>query len=123
MASTPMKTPRLEGLLRALIPVLAVLAALLIGAVMLLVLGANPLEAYGALLVGAFGNVNAIAETTVKAIPLLLVGVGICIAFRANVVNIGGEGQMVIGALAATAVALIFPDLPPLVIIPATAAA
>ena len=47
-----------------------------------------------------------------KAVPILLVGVGICIAFRANVFNIGGEGQIAMGGLAATAVALAVPGLP-----------
>lgn len=108
----------LGAIVNALMPLLAVLAALLVGAIMLLVLGANPIEAYAALLEGAFGSVNAIAETAVKATPLLLVGLGICISFRANVINIGGEGQMVIGALCATAVALLFPNLPKGVLLP-----
>ena len=95
-----------------LLPVIAALIAFVIGAVMLLLLGANPLEAYGALLKGAFGSGNAIAETTVKAVPLLLVALGICIAFRANVINIGGEGQMIIGALSATVIGLTFTDWP-----------
>jgi ABC-type uncharacterized transport system permease subunit len=101
----------------ALLPVLAALAALGIGAIMLLVLGANPIEAYAALLDGAFGSGNAIAETVVKAVPLLLVGLGICIAFRANVINIGGEGQMIIGALAATYLGLMLTDWPGWVVI------
>ena len=96
----------------AVLPVFAGLAALGIGAIMLLALGANPIQAYSALLHGAFGSWNAIAETTVKAVPLLLVGLGICIAFRASVINIGGEGQMIIGALAATTIGLIFTDWP-----------
>jgi ABC-type uncharacterized transport system permease subunit len=90
----------------ALLPVFATFAALALGAVMLLVLGANPIQAYGALVEGAFGSGNALAETAVKAVPLLLVGLGICIAFRANVINIGGEGQMIMGALFATVVGL-----------------
>jgi simple sugar transport system permease protein len=48
----------------------------------------------------------------VKATPLLLVGLGICIAFRANVINIGGEGQMIIGGILATQIGLTFTDLP-----------
>ena len=55
-----------------------------------------------------------------KAVPLLLVGVGICIAFRANVFNIGGEGQIAMGALFATAVALTLPGLPAPLMIPLT---
>ena len=49
---------------------------------LLLALGANPITAYGALIEGAFGSGNSLAETAAKAVPLLLVGLGICIAFR-----------------------------------------
>ena len=70
------------------------------------------------MLKAAFGDLDGIANTSVKAIPLLLVGVGICVAFRANVINIGGEGQMVIGALMATAVGLALPNTPSLILIP-----
>jgi len=108
----------LPRILDALLPVLAVLAALVIGAIMLLILGANPIEAFGALVEGAFGSTNALAETAVKATPLLLVGLGICIAFRGNVTNIGGEGQMMIGAILATAVGLVLPGWPAWVVIP-----
>lgn len=96
----------------SLMPVFATLAALLIGAVMLLFLGVNPIEAYGALWDGAFGSSNAFAETLVKATPLLLVALGICISFRGDVINIGGEGQMIVGAILATWVGLTFTDLP-----------
>ena len=96
----------------ALLPVLATLAALFIGAVMLLFLRVNPIQAYGALWQGAFGSSNAFAETLVKATPLLLVGIGICISFRGDVINIGGEGQMIIGAILATWVGLTFTSLP-----------
>ena len=120
MSSKPVIKPRLEGVLLRLLPLFAVLLAFVVGAAMLLALGANPLTAYLALLDGAFGSVNALAETTVKAIPLLLVGIGITISFRAKVINIGGEGQIVVGALAATAVALTWPNLPPIIMIPLT---
>ncbi len=107
----------MSKIMDALLPVFAVLAALAVGAVMLILLGANPLEAFGALLEGAFGSPNALADTVVKATPLLLVGLGICISFRGNVINIGGEGQMIIGALAATALGLAFPEWPGIVMI------
>lgn len=103
---------RLGPVIDALLPVFATLAALLIGAIMLMILKVNPLVAYKALLDGAFGSANAFAETLVKATPLLLVGLGICIAYRGNVINIGGEGQMIVGALLATSVGLNFPELP-----------
>jgi len=102
----------------ALTPVLATLAALGVFALILMALGANPIEAYGALVEGAVGSPNAIADTLVKATPLLLIGLGICIAFRGGVTNIGGEGQLVVGAIAATLLGLKFPESPGYVIIP-----
>lgn len=103
---------KLGALFDALLPVIATLAALAVGAVMLLFLKVNPIEAYAALWDGAFGSSNAFAETLVKATPLLLVGLGICISFRGGVINIGGEGQMIIGAILATWVGLNFTGLP-----------
>ena len=83
-----------------LVPIAAVVAALIIGAIMLIVLDASPTEGFAAMLDGAFGSGEALTATALKATPLLFVGVGITIAFRANVINIGGEGQMVAGASA-----------------------
>lgn len=113
-----MTTTWLDRLFDVAIPLLAAGAALLIGAVMLLLLGANPLEGYSALFRGAFGSQNALADTAVRATPLLLVGLGICISFRANVINIGGEGQMIMGALAATAFGLALPAAPGFIVVP-----
>ncbi len=96
----------------------AAIGALLIGALIIAAMGANPLTGYHALLTGAFGSSYALASTAVKAVPLLLVGIGICISFRANVLNIGGEGQIVMGALAGAATALALPNLPKIVLIP-----
>ena len=110
--------PRVWRAFDILLPFLATLAALGIGAIMLMVFDANPVVAYGALLEGAFGSTNALADTLVKATPLLLVALGICIAFRGGVINIGGEGQLILGALAATVVGLGLPDMPGYVVIP-----
>lgn len=105
-------------LIDAALPVFATLAALILGAGMLLLLDVNPIQAYGALWEGAFGSRNALAETLVKAIPLLLVGLGICISFRGNVINIGGEGQMIVGAILGTLVGLTLVDWPGWALIP-----
>ena len=113
------RNPRLGRLFDLLLPLLATLAALAVGAIMLQLLGANPFVAYRALLEGAFGSQNALADTIVRATPLLLVGLGICIAFRAGVINIGGEGQFIAGALPATLLGLSFPDAPAIIIVPA----
>lgn len=97
---------------------LAIILALLVGAILIAFLGGNPIEAYGALLDGAIGSKNSFAETLVKAIPLALAGVGVSIAFRASVFNVGAEGQLYLGAIMATWVGLLGSNLPRLVIIP-----
>ncbi len=85
---------------------------------MLLMLGANPISGFATMLSAAFGSLDGFSATLIKSIPLMLVGVGICIAFRANVINIGGEGQMVLGGLFSTMAALALPGLPPLLLVP-----
>ena len=97
---------------------LSLVAALLLGAIMMLALGANPITGYNALIVGAFDGSYALGSTAVRAAPLLLVAVGICVAFRANVFNIGGEGQLAMGGLASSATALALPNLPSIELIP-----
>ena len=105
---------------RLALPAGAILIALLFGAVMLLLLHVNPLTAYASMVRGVFGSVSGFTQSLVKATPLLLVGLGICIAFRANVINIGAEGQIILGALAATWFSLQFSAWPGILLIPAT---
>ena len=112
------KHPKIWRAFDILLPFIATLAALGVGAVMLMVFDANPVVAYGALLEGAFGSTNALADTLVKATPLLLVALGICIAFRGGVINIGGEGQLLLGAVASTLVGLANPNMPGYLLIP-----
>jgi len=115
VTSRTLSSSRLQ---RLLIPVTAVVGALAVGAIMLLALGANPIEGYWAMLEGAFGSTNALIETALKATPLLLVGVGITIAFRANVINIGGEGQIISGAIFSTGAILLLPDTSGFILVP-----
>lgn len=103
---------------RVALPILAMLLAFVIGAVLLFILEADPLEAYAAMFGGAFGSMAGFTQSLVKATPLLLVGLGICIAFRASVINIGGEGQIILGALSATWFALTFRTWPGWLLIP-----
>ena len=95
------------------LPLLALLFALAVCAVILLLLGVNPFEAYAAMIAGAFGTLSGITQSIAKATPLLLVGLGICIAFRASVINIGAEGQIMLGAFAATWFSLAFRSILP----------
>ncbi len=99
--------------------VMAIAAALLLGALCIAAIGASPLKAYGAIISGAFGNTNAVAETAVKAAPLLLAGLGLSVAYRANMWNIGAEGQIFAGGMAAAVTALTLgTQLPAAVVIP-----
>jgi len=116
--SKPSQDKWYAKLIDVALPVFATLAALVVGAVMLLLLNVNPIEAYAALWEGAFGSQNALAETLVKATPLLLVGLGICISFRGDVINIGGEGQMIVGAIIGTQVGLKMVDSPGWLVVP-----
>jgi ABC-type uncharacterized transport system permease subunit len=105
----------------AIAPTVAVILALGVGAIMLLLLGANPIEAYSAMLSGAFGTQTAFFRVLTRATPLLLVAIGTCIAFRAGMVNIGTEGQLFVGAISATAFALGAANLlPAFLLAPAT---
>lgn len=103
----------------ALIPLGSVLSALILGGVVLLLAGQNPLIVYSAMANGAFGSTNSLAETLVKTIPLLLTGLGVSIAFRMLLWNIGAEGQLHLGAITATGVALfMLPAAPAFVLLP-----
>ncbi|MFN8452539.1 MAG: ABC transporter permease [Anaerolineae bacterium] len=93
-------------LIVALAPIVAVLLAFAAGAVLLLILGADPIKAYAALIDGAFGNQASLFRTLTRATPLLIIAIGICIAFRGGVINIGAEGQVFIGAITAAAFSL-----------------
>ncbi len=117
-ALAPRTTRSSSRAVALVVPLGAVLVALAVGAIMLLALGANPLTGYAALFDGAFGSWGALADTALKSMPLLLVGTGICIAFRAGVVNLGGEGQIIAGALLSTTLALAIPGTPRVVLVP-----
>ena len=121
-AAPELAAGRLARLLRPFVgvavPATAAVAALLVGAAMLLAFGANPLVAYRELITGAFGGADNLADTAVRAMPLALVGVGICIAFRTDVINIGGEGQIILGAITATVTSMAFDDVPRVLLVP-----
>jgi simple sugar transport system permease protein len=92
--------------LRYASPFILILAALLVGAVLLWLVGANPWYVYSQMATIAFGDIYGWSDTTVKATPLILAGLGVAAAFRMRLWNIGAEGQLFIGAFMATGVAL-----------------
>ena len=96
----------------------ALVGALVIGAIFILLAKSDPIRAYQVMLTGPFSSSFGITETLVRTTPLLLTGLGIIISFRCGVLNIGGEGQILVGAIASAGVALAFPNLPGLLLFP-----
>ena len=97
---------------------IAVLLAFALAGILILASGKNPLVAYWALLRGAFGSVDSVTFALNKSTPYILAGVGIAICFRARVINIGSEGQIAVGGIAASWIALNAPGLSSIILIP-----
>ena len=99
--------------LRNSIPqIVAVLAAFLIGAIILFATGHSPLEAYGALLTGAFGDIYGIGQTLTQATPILFTALAFLLAFKCGLFNLGAEGQLLIGGFFAAVVGISITGLP-----------
>ncbi len=100
------------------VPFVSVLLAMLIGAILLAVSGANPITAYAALFKGSFGNLTALGRTLEKSTPLLFSGLAITFAFKAGLFNIGAQGQLLIGAIVAAGIGFGVEGLPAYIHIP-----
>ncbi|MCE5342399.1 MAG: ABC transporter permease [Eubacteriales bacterium] len=87
----------------------SILAAFLVSMVFILALGVNPLSAFAAMSAGVFGRAYGLAETVAKATPLIIIGLGITIASRGGLANLGGDGQYYMGALSSICVGLFLP--------------
>jgi len=93
-------------------PLVAVAVALGVGALFVLLASASPVDAYRALWNGSVGTTASVAQTATTAIPIVVVGLGMGLAFRVGLFNLGGEGQMVLGALATSVVGHALEPLP-----------
>ena len=91
---------------------IAIILSLIVVGIFIFSLNLNPLKVYSSLAEGAFGSEYKIKQTIIKAIPLLITSLGISIAFKMQFWNIGGEGQIIMGAFAASFFALNFSDAP-----------
>ena len=103
------------------VPLLAVILAIVIGGLIMLATGVSPAnvgKAFIALFNGSFGSLNAVSETLTAAAPLTLAGLGIAIAFRAGLFNIGAEGQVIMGGVAAVVVGFSFAGMPAIIHVP-----
>jgi simple sugar transport system permease protein len=108
-----------QRLARALlIPVLAVVTALLIGAIIMFIFGDDPIAAYTGLFTGAFEWGRPLAGTMRRMTPLIFTGLSVSVAFKAGLFNIGASGQFLMGTLASVAVGTNFEGLSPFLHIP-----
>lgn len=107
-----------------LVPLIAVVLALASVAVLLMLIGADPAQAFGSMFQASLGDPHALSTTVTKAVPRLVAALGIAVAIRAGLWNIGAEGQIYMGGVAAAAVVLFAPELPfPIIPLLAIAAA
>ena len=112
------RRPVASGRVVFFVSLLAIFAALMVAGIFFQIYGVSPIRAYQLILRGSLGSRFGLTETVRRAIPLLLCGVGLTVAFRALFWNIGAEGQLLLGAVAAAGVAL-FTGLPDQLLLPA----
>ncbi len=127
LALPPAVTNGLRRLGRHLgLPLGSVVFAFIVGAIVVAITGGDPVRAYQDLLCGGFGVACAgriypifqLSTTVVRTIPLLFTGISVALAFKAGLFNIGAEGQLIVGAIAATLVGVHFATLPGVLVIP-----
>jgi simple sugar transport system permease protein len=97
---------------------LAALAAMTLGAVILAAIGADIGRVYLVILTEPLKNISLVCEVLIRAIPLIIIALGISTAYRSGIINIGAEGQMAMGIISAAAVSLALPDLPKPLLLP-----
>jgi general nucleoside transport system permease protein len=112
-AVTPSSTRQLGNALRRLaVPLLSVFTAVVIGSVLILLVGKDPLRAFTGLIEGSFGTDAALTRTLIKMTPLILSGLAVAFAFKGGLFNIGAQGQLVIGSILAAWIGFSIQGLP-----------
>ncbi len=104
------RRPEVSLKLRLAAPLIATLCTLLVGVLLFSSLAHNPIDALRLYFIVPLSTINGLSEWLLKASPLILIACGLAVGFRANVWNIGAEGQLVMGAVAAGAVGLFYPN-------------
>jgi len=105
-------------ILEKITPLIAVIFALLVGAIVIMLIGEDPIFVYKTLFSNAIGNRDGWGNVLFRATPLIFTGLTVAFAFRCGLFNIGGEGQMYIGTFLATWVGFTFTNLPAFILIP-----
>ena len=110
--------PEPSARMRVAAPILATALTLLVGSIVFAALGHSPLATLHAFFIAPLSSMNGLSEWLLKASPLILIACGLAVGFRANVWNIGAEGQLIIGAIAASGVGLFYPDPESVLLLP-----
>jgi ABC-type uncharacterized transport system permease subunit len=101
---------RLKELLNSLlVPLLAIITAIIIGGIIIAIVGGDPFAAYIGLAQGAFGSAKALSETAVWATPYIFAGLAVALAFKGGLFNIGAEGQLAVGAVVSALIGYALP--------------
>jgi ABC-type uncharacterized transport system permease subunit len=98
-------------------PLIAVIAAFLVGGIIVWMVGDSPLLVYELFITSAFGSIDGIGYTLFYATPLIFTGLAVAVAFKCGLLNIGAEGQLVAAAFATAWVGLVLPEWPTLIVV------
>ncbi len=122
--SSPLTKQILRSVSEAgLIPLLAILTAVIVGGIIIIIVGGDPIRAYTGLIEGSFGSTKALSETAVWATPYIFAGLAVALAFKGGLFNIGAEGQLAVGAVFSSLIGYALPewlgfDLPAIIHLP-----
>ncbi len=102
---------------KVLVPLISVFCGFIVGAIVMIITGIDPIEGYQALIKGVVGNPRKFGEWIVSSTPLILTGLAVAFGFRTGLFNIGAEGQLIAGSFAAVAVGILI-QVPKLIHLP-----
>jgi len=107
-------------LLEKITPIIAIIGALFIGSIVILIIGEDPIQVYKMMFGLALGNRDGWGNVLFRATPLIFTGLAVSFAFRCGLFNIGGEGQVYVGAFLAAYIGFTFTNLPAIILLPLT---
>lgn len=111
------------SIIERITPIIAIIGALFIGSIVILLMGEDPIQVYKMMFGLAIGNRDGWGNVLFRATPLIFTGLAVAFAFRCGLFNIGGEGQVYVGAFLAAYIGFTFAKLPAILLIPITIAA
>lgn len=109
---------KFQKVFNILVPIIAFVVSLIVVGIIIKIQGGSIIVAYSSLFRSSFGDLNSLGNSLSRAVPLIMAGLGIAIAARANIINLGAEGQIIFGGIFATYVGIHLQGLPPIIHIP-----